>query len=143
MVFSVKLHLGLIHRPLTLDPYPLSLIPYLLSLIPYPLSLTLVPYPLALFLSMNLGEGCCYCHCCCCHCCCCHCCCCCCRHCRHRRHRRRCCCKLLLMFFFILKCVCLAYTVFPLLGYCLAVLSPGFAVFARIALHVYLKEHQS
>ena len=40
LVFSVKLHLGLIPYPLTLDPYPLSL--------------PLFPYPLVLFLSFLL-----------------------------------------------------------------------------------------
>ena len=57
LVFSVKLHLGLISLPLNLVPWHWTLIPYVLSLDPYPLSLTLFPYPLVLFLSRNFGEG--------------------------------------------------------------------------------------
>ena len=60
LVFSVKLHLGLIPWHLTLDPYPLSQ--------------TLVPYPLVEFLMKNLCEGNCDCHChCSSHCSCCYC----------------------------------------------------------------------
>ena len=46
LVFSVKLYLGLIPWPLTLDPYPLSLISFPLPLIPNPRSLS----------PRNLGE---------------------------------------------------------------------------------------